>query len=277
MLKKTSLSSNRIAVFILIATMVFLTACTAQKVQTVRIEAEANQIIDILSENGIKASKTETGEGERKAFEIYVTGGDDAVRSAIQLMEDHCLAQPEPPEIEGGTVITSMEVERAREQRRRKMDIESQLRKLPGVTCVDVNFVMPQDRALAINPYPSTAAVTINYKTPTFPHTAEEIQRQVAASVPALQAENVSVILAAKPLRPLPDNKIAYNFTRVLLISGIGFATILIFVSIVFFLRKKRQNGTPNDDDAEYEDDFDDEIQEPELLGESYVSEENAR
>ena len=135
---------------------------------------------------------------------------------------------------------------------------------------------MPQDRALAINPYPSTAAVTINYKTPTFPHTADEIQRQVAASVPALQAENVSVILASKPLRALPDNKIAYNFTRVLLISGIGFATILVFVSIVFVLRKKRQNQTP-DDDIEYEDEFDDDMQEPELLGENYVSEENVR
>lgn len=276
MLNKSSVIFKQIAVSLLFITIILLTACNEHKLQTVKIEAQANQIIDILSENGIRSNKIEVGEGERKAFEIYVSGGDDTVRSAIQLMEDHCLAQPEPPEIEGGTVITSMEVERAREQRRRKMDIESQLRKLPGVTCVDVNFVMPQDRALAINPYPSTAAVTINYKTPTFPHTADEIQRQVAASVPALQAENVSVILASKPLRALPDNKIAYNFTRVLLISGIGFATILVFVSIVFVLRKKRQNQTP-DDDIEYEDEFDDDMQEPELLGENYVSEENVR
>jgi hypothetical protein len=62
--------------------------------------------------------------------------------------------------------------------------------------------------------------------------------------VPALQPENVSVVVSAKPLRPLPDNKIAYNFTRIALVSGIGLATILAFVSVVFVLRKKRKNQT---------------------------------
>jgi type III secretory pathway lipoprotein EscJ len=125
-----------------------------------------------------------------------------------------------------------------------KMNIESQLRKLPGVTCVDVNFVPPQDRSLAINPYPSTASVLINYKTPAFSVSKEEIAGLVARSVPALQPENVSVVIAAKPLRPLPDNKIAYNFTRIALVSGIGLATILAFVSVVFVLRKKRRGQT---------------------------------
>jgi len=122
------------------------------------------------------------------------------------------------------------------------MNIESQLRKLPGVTCVDVNFVPPQDRSLAINPYPSTASVLVNYKTQTFPVGKDDIASLVARSVPALQPENVSVVISAKPLRPLPDNKIAYNFTRIALVSGIGLATILAFVSVVFVLRKKRRN-----------------------------------
>jgi type III secretory pathway lipoprotein EscJ len=224
------------------AALLFSAGCSARKVHTVRVEAEANQIIDVLGENGIQARKNEVGEGERKQFEILVNGDDRTLASAIQLMEDHCLGQPEPPEIEGGTVITSIEVERAREQRRMKMNIESQLRKLPGVTCVNVNFVPPQDRSLAINPYPSTASVLVNYKTQSFPVSKEDISNLVARSVHALQPENVSVVLNAKPLRPLPDNKLGYNFTRVALVSVIGFATILTFVSIVFFLQKKRRN-----------------------------------
>jgi len=230
------------SILLFLATAVLLTGCNARKVQTVKIESEANQIIDVLGENGIRAKKNEIGEGERKSFEIVVNGDDEAVAAAIQLMEDHCLGRPDPPEPEGGAVITSIEVEKAREQRRMKMNIESQLRELPGVTCVNVNFVPPQDRSLAINPYPSTASVLVNYKTQAFPVSKDEIASLVARSVPALQPENVSVVITAKPLRPLPDNKIAYNFTRIALVSGIGLATILAFVGVVFVLRKKRKN-----------------------------------
>jgi len=240
---------KNILLFLLAA--VLLSACSTRKVQTVKVEAEANQIIDVLGENGIRAKKTEVGEGDRKTFEILVNGDDESVAAAIQLMEDHCLGRPDPPEPEGGAVITSMEVERAREQRRIKMNIESQLRKLPGVTCVDVNFVPPQDRSLAINPYPSTASVLINYKTPAFGQSKEDIANLVARSVPALQPENVSVMLAAKPLRPLPDNKIAYNFTRIALVSGIGLATILAFVSVVFVLRKKQRQAPEEPEEFE--------------------------
>lgn len=232
------------SLLLFLAAAVLLAGCNARKIQTVKVEAEANQIIDVLGENGIRARKNEVGEGDRKTFEILVNGDDETVAAAIQLMEDHCLGRPDPPEPEGGAVITSIEVEKAREQRRMKMNIESQLRKLPGVTCVDVNFVPPQDRSLAINPYPSTASVLINYKTAAFSTSKEDIANQVARSVPALQPENVSVVISAKPLRPLPDNKIAYNFTRIALVSGIGLATILAFVSVVFVLRKKRKNQT---------------------------------
>ncbi len=241
-MSKTSVFTKPKSILLFLAIAILLAGCNARKVQTVKIEAEANQIIDVLGENGIKARKNEVGEGERKSFEIVVNGDEEMVASAIQLMEDHCLGRPDPPEPEGGAVITSIEVEKAREQRRMKMNIESQLRELPGVTCVNVNFVPPQDRSLAINPYPSTASVLVNYKTQAFPVSKDEIASLVARSVPALQPENVSVVITAKPLRPLPDNKIAYNFTRIALVSGIGLATILAFVSVVFVLRKKRKN-----------------------------------
>lgn len=247
MKKKSQHCKSKLAVFAVCAALVFA-GCSSRKVQTVKVEAEANQIMDVLGENGVRAYKTEVGEGERKSFEIKVNGDDEMLAAAIQIMEDHCLGQPEPPEVEGGTVITSIEVERAREQRRMKMNIESQLRKLPGATCVNVNFVPPEDRSLAIKPFPSTASVLINYKTPTFPVSKEEVASLVARSVPALQPENVTVVLNAKPLRPMPENKVAYNFARVALISGIGFATILAFVSVVFVLRKKRRHKTPEDE-----------------------------
>lgn len=215
--------------------------CSTRKVQTVKVEAEANQIIDVLHEYNLKADKIETGEGERKTFEIWVDGADEERAAAIQLMEDHCLGQPLPEKIEGGTVVTSIGVEKAREQRLIKMNIESQLRQIPGATCASVTFVPPEDRSMSLNPFPSTASVLVNYKTPTFPFTKEDIAGMVAKSVPALKAENVSVMLAAKPLRPLPDLQKGYEFRRIALVAGIGSAIILSFVGVVFFLQKRRK------------------------------------
>ena len=212
-----------------------------KKVQTVKIEAEANQIMDVLRENGVRAKKEEVGEGERKTFEIWVDGDEDDLGAAIQIMEDHCLGQPEPPAVESSGIISSVEVEKAREHRRMKINIESQLRQIPGTTCVNVNFVLPQDRALAINPYPATASVVINHKTPTFPVNQEQIAGIIARSVPDLKPENVSVVTNYKPLRPLPETLGSRPFTRIALVTGIGLATILAFISIVFFLQKKRR------------------------------------
>lgn len=264
-------------VFVLLASA-FLLGCGPKRVHTVKIEGEANQIIDVLGENGLRANKTAIGEGDRKTFDIMVEN-DDQVAWAIQIMEDNCLGRPEPPQPEGGPVITSLEIERQQEQRRMKMNIETQLRQLPGVTCVVVNFVPPQDRALAINPYAATASVSINYKTPTFSIPREEIANAVARSVPDLKPENVSVILAPKPLRAPPDNGTAYNVARIAMVSGIGLATVIAFVSVVFILRKKRRPDAPEEvaiaevpppaDPALLDDqyDFDDEDDDDELTG----------
>ncbi len=233
-------SRNSLLMFALTVSIV-LSGCATQKLQTVKVEAEANEIIDVLSENGVTSHKTETGEGERKTYDVLVDGGETELKAAIQLLEDHCLPRVEEAPIEGGSVITSLEVERARNERRTRMGIESQLRQLPGVTCVSVNFVPPQDRTLAINPYASKASVLVTYKTPTFPFTNEQIASLVSGSVPALKLEDIMVVVTPRPLRPLPNLHSSENFTRVALVAGIGAATIAAFVSIIFLMQRKRR------------------------------------
>lgn len=243
---------SKIIVSISILTSLFLLAgCGATRVQTIKNESEANQIIDVLHEYGIEAEIEPIGEGERRAYEIMVVGNSETRNAAVQLMQDHCLPKPEPPLVEGGTIINSIEKEKQQDYRRTKINIESQLRKLPGVTCVEVNFVPPQERTLALNPYPSTASVLINYKSEAFSVGKDDIAALVAKSVPALDPKNVSVVIAPKPLRPLPENK-NYQFTRIALIGGIGFATILTFVGIVYFLQRKRGDDDEPEEIEEY-------------------------
>lgn len=230
-----------IVLLIILVAVTLLTACSQQKVQNVAHEAEANRIIDILGESGIPAIKRETGEGDRKYFEIVIDGNDEVAASAIQVINDHCLAQSDPELPEGSGVVTSSQVEKEREARRRKMSIESQLRDIPGATCVKVNFVMPEDSSIAIDRYPSTASALVTYKTASFPLTKERVAELVAKGVPALKPENVEVELIQKPVRPLPDYRAGYSIGRVAIISLIGFLTVLATVSVVFVLQRKRQ------------------------------------
>jgi len=242
----------------LLASILMFAGCGATRVQNVKDESEANQIIDVLHEYGIDATTNPVGEGERRVYEIMVEGNSETRNAAVQLMQDHCLPKPEPPLVEGGTIINSIEKEKQQDYRRTKINIESQLRKLPGATCVEVNFVPPQERTLALNPYPSKASVLINYKTDAFSTNKDDIVALVTNSVPALQPENVAVVIAQKQLRPLPENK-NYQITRIALIGGIGFATILTFVGIVYFLQRKRR-----DDEPEQIEDYADEQQDRE-------------
>lgn len=254
MSKKYNRFRSTSLVLIVVTACVFMSGCSKQKIQNVEHESEANRIVDILGESGIRATKREAGEGERRYFEIEVDGGDEITSAAIQVINDHCLAQSPPEKPESSGVVTSSQVEKEREARRRKLDIESQLRDIPGTTCVKVNFVLPEDSSIAIDRYPSTASALVTYKTAAFPISKERVAEMVAKGVPALKAENVQVELIQKPVRPLPDYRAGYNFARVAIISLLGFLTVLITIAIVFILQKRRNPSTaseigPNDED----------------------------
>jgi len=234
---------NAAAVLFLVLCVTAFTSCSTRKVQTVTEETEANRILDVLLANGIGATKREVGDGEKRTYEIHLAGGEKEFRAAIQLMDDHCLPQPVPPEVESSGLVSSLEVEKARELRRIKINIESQLRNFPGATCVDINLVQPEDKSLSLNPYTASATVLIRYKGEKFGLDTNQVARMVAGGVPGLSADRVFVTLTRSPPRPLPDLERDRNLTRIIWVVGIGFTTILIFVALAWFLRRRAIPG----------------------------------
>lgn len=235
--------SGGATVLLLVLCVLAISSCSTRKVQTVREETEANRILDVLLANGISATKREVGDGENRTYEIHLAGGEEEFRAAIQLMDDHCLPQPIPPQVESSGLVSSLEVEKARELRRIKINIESQLRNFPGATCVDVNLVQPEDKSLSLNPYTASATVLIRYQGEKFGLDTNQVARMVAGGVPGLSADRVFVTLTRSPLRPLPDLDKDRNLTRILWVVGIGFTTILIFVAIAWIVRKRAISG----------------------------------
>lgn len=245
------MSKKIVFILLLIVSVLFVSSCSGTKIQTVSEEVEANEIIDVLREHGIAATKIAAGEGEKAVFEIYISGGDEEFGAAIQLMEDHCIPQPMPPSVESTGIVSSLQVEKSQQLRRTKIGIESLLRDLPGATCVTVNIVPPEERSLSLTPHKSRATVLLKHKNEDFGLKVDQIARIVAPAVPGLTVDNVHVTLTKQPLRPLPDLNRGRTMRRIFWVSGIGLTTILLFVGLAAYLRTRK---TDDESDEEYEE-----------------------
>jgi type III secretory pathway lipoprotein EscJ len=227
--------------FVILGLTLLLGGCGAKPIVTVKNEAEAIKIIDVLREYDIPAKKEEVTESNVRAFKISVES-EEAGAAAFQILNAHCLPQTEPPAVESAT-ISSPDVERAKIQRQQKMSIVTQLRSLPGATCVDVNYSLSQNPLDAVYPYPARAAVILNHKTPEVPYNEAEVREIVSGTIPNLKSENVTVKFIYQPIPP-PEKAKSGGLTRLLLIGGVGLAVILGSAFLVYFLRTRNQNGS---------------------------------
>lgn len=232
---------------LLLAALLPSVACGTKAVTSVPTESDAIEILDVLGQSGLEAGKRQTGEGEIKRWEIVVDeglfGGGEAAL-AVQVLRDHGLPRPEEPTTDDGGLIPSERVEKLREQRRIRADIERQLRALPGVTLALVTVVMPQDTMLELNPYPATASVVINHKEAKPAFTEQQVQNLVAKGVPNLKPQDVSVTMSPQTLRPVPQRELsAHRRNNILLALGVGLVVVLGFLLVVLLLQMRRQRA----------------------------------
>lgn len=238
---------RRAVTCLLVAALTLFTACGKKAITSVPTEPDAIEILDVLGQGGLEAEKRETGEGETKRWEIVVDeglfGGGEA-SLAVQVLRDHGLPRPEEPVGEDGGLIPSERAEKLREQRRIRIDIERQLRALPGVTLAIVTVVLPQDPTLELNPYPATASVVINHKDSKPAFTEQQIQNLVAGGVPNLKAQDVRVTISPQNLRPVPQGDLsARRRSNILLAVGVGLVTVLGCLLVVLLLQTRRQRA----------------------------------
>lgn len=237
------ISGKYFSIFAIIGFLLFLSGCSTKPIVTVKSEAEAIEIVDVLREYDISATKNDVVENNVRQFQILVHGdgfGDDANAAAFEILNAHCLPQKEPAPVESST-LSSPVTERAKIQRQQKMNVVAQLRSLPGATCVDFNFSLSQDPLEAVKPYPARAAVTLHHKTQDIPYKEAEIKELVSGTVPNMLAENVTVKFIYQPIAK-PEKSKSGALTRILLVGGAALVIILGSVFLVYYLRKSRQS-----------------------------------
>jgi type III secretory pathway lipoprotein EscJ len=218
---------------------------------TVATEAEAIEILNLLHENGIEASKEEVGEETAKQWRISLHqswfGGGSEVAMANQVLQDNGLPRPtnaaELANSESG-VFKDEATRKAEQLKQREVDLQKQLRLLPGVVGVEVTIVEPEDSSINIDPYPSTASVLIVSKDDPPNFQAETVRGLVARSVPKLNPDSVYVAITTRPVRPLPWGEVQSRRRHKMFDAiGIGIMVILGVAVAVLLLQMKRQNA----------------------------------
>lgn len=233
--------------YLLIVLCLSFSACSGKSVVTVPTESEAIEILDVFQENEIPAEIKQVGDEKTKSYSIIVNedflGGSNNQSIAIQVLSDNCLPHRDPPIIEEGGLIASVEAEKAKAQRQVKINIIGLLRRFRDATCVDVTYVPPQDQLASITPYPATASVVIGYKSSEPGFTDTEIRNLVSGSVPNLQPDKVNVKLAYRPVRPIV-RPVRNGINKVLLIGGAGLTVILGSVLLIYFMQRRKTKTT---------------------------------
>ncbi len=240
----------------------YLVSCSSSK--SVRIfddEYDANLLLNVLKNYKITAHKLPP-EGERKGWSIEVPEKD--LNMALDLMEDYCIGQKSQKQIENGTFSNSMEIEKAKNERRKKDEIEDNLRSLPNVRCVNVSINYPESNTISLKPYPAQASVIVQYIGESPQMSSDQIAMQVSRSVPNLAVENVSVSVIKRPTKydekeyqELISIKESNSFYNWLLAFGAGLLMIILGVGAVLMLRKNIEDDDYDQISTDLEDQSD--------------------
>lgn len=182
---------------LVIFTSLLLVACKKDmELHTQLSEADANEVVAALVENGILATKKPTKEG------ISVVIAESDIAGAVQILNARGLPRKNRASMgdvfrkEG--IISSPLEERARYIYALSQELEYTLSQIQGVIVARVHVVLPEKVAPGEPMQLSSAAVFIKHQPILDPDVASpKIKRMVASSIPGLadgEADNIAVV-----------------------------------------------------------------------------------
>ncbi|HEX5035697.1 MAG TPA: hypothetical protein VFX30_00875 [bacterium] len=197
---------------IILLALFFAAGCRSVALHSGLEERETDELLVVLHQNGITASKEKEMNGQEVSWKITVPPADEA-RSRQILIANNL---PRKRELglsgvykEKGLIPTPDE-QKARFLLALKGEIINSLMKIPGVVDVDVVLNVPNESEFAdLDPVKRKPTASVVVKTRNDPLVAEtvtegKIQRFVANTVPNLDANDVAVIVTRTDTGALP-------------------------------------------------------------------------
>ena len=245
--------ADRVAGFLAAFLAAFLAGCSVP-VAVGLDEADANRVVMALDHAGVDATKDVDPSAEGK-FRIDVAR-DDAPR-ALAAMSDEELPRPKSKGVlealDKGQLVPSQKAEHAQLVSGLAGDLERTLTSVDGVLSARVHLNVPEQNPLHDGaPERATASVLIEHRGTNPPMAENAIQRLVAGGVRGLLAENVAVVMVARPPRPAVKESGLAHVGPIAVARGsvrplqLGGATIIVLLlvfgvlTLLFYTRATR-------------------------------------
>ncbi len=226
--------------------MLLLAGCGQQEVYGKLTETSANEMIAVLSQSGIKASKIA---GEKDNWSIAVDSNDFA--RAVETLRAQGLPSENYDSL--GTVFkkegftsTPLE-ERARLIYGLSQELSRTISEIDGVVQARVHLTMPEADPLSREAKPSAASVFVKYRTGfDLRSQTGAIKALVTNGIDGLTYDRVSVVMV--PAQALPATAAASSSiemgTLARVAAGIG-ALVLLLIAGRALWRARRRSGLP--------------------------------
>ena len=230
---------------IVIALSILLVGCGQTELYSNLSERQANEMVVVLRNAGIDASKTPT-DGERWS----VRAPHDRFSAAIEVL--HAQGYPQDDFASLGQVfkkegfVSSPLEERARLIYGLSQELSRTISAIDGVVIARVHLAVPEADPLADEPEPSSASVFIKHRSGIdLSAQSGQIKALVVNSVEGLTYDNVTVALFSAQTWPLQQRVIEPTFTTAgLAVAGpVGLGILLLLTAaahLVWQVRRRR-------------------------------------
>lgn len=219
---------GRIAAPLLLLAAFTLAGCGRQEIYGKLTETSANEMVAVLNQAGIHASKAA---GEKGVWSVAVSSGDFA--RAVETLRAHGLPHEDFDSLgsvfkKEGFTSTPLE-ERARLIYGLSQELSRTISDIDGVVQARVHLTMPESDPLSREAKPSAASVFVKYRTGfDLRSQTGAIKSLVTNAIDGLTYDRVSVVMVpAQALPMLPEAEGTVSVTT--LVRG-GVALIALFV-----------------------------------------------
>lgn len=249
-------------VLLVLASLVFLAGCRTDLYTNLE-EREANEMLSVLMDEGIQATKSTLGDSL-----FTVTVSNDDVGDALAVLDAQGLPQRARQSLgqvfaRSGIVSSPFE-ERVRYIYALSEEVAQTLQQIDGVLVARVHIVMPEEAELGRETRPASAAVFIKQKLGfDLDFLMPQIRRLVANSIEGLAYEDVTVVLVeaqrqAVSMRepgqtlyePIPGVRVSASTVPLVwgAVSAFGALVLALIGLLAWALRRRASRGL---DDAE--------------------------
>ena len=231
--------------------LVLLTGCLHKQLQTGLTEQEAQEIMVLLKESGVDATRQlMPGDSEVPAWALSVKGDQDYFL-AMKILQEHGLPREKAKGLEdvfskSGLIPTAGE-EKARLIVGLSGEMAKTLKSVAGVVDARVHVVLPENSPLVDKSQWSltTTSVLLKYQGDQVPLREDEIRNLVARGIEGLQPENVAVVFKKVESKPVPPRMTLrwYLGSEGVVAASLGLLVLSTTGSLLLLARGRKQRS----------------------------------